>query len=97
LALMESLPDELTQDYLLSILKAYALLQVQKPDQAEKALRDIPSAELEGEGKDVPLNYLLGKVYIAKNEPYKAKKHFKNVLQDKEDFLDTAAILRKTS
>lgn len=95
LALMESLPDELTQDYLLSILKVYALLQVRKPDQAEKILRDIPSAELEGEGKDVPLNYLLGKVYAAKNEPYKAKKHFKKVLQDKEDFLDTAAILRE--
>jgi tetratricopeptide (TPR) repeat protein len=97
LALMESLPDELTQDYLLSILKAFALLQVQKPDQAEKVLRDIPPSELEGEGKNVPLNYLLGKVYVARNEPYKAKKHFKNVLQDREDFLDTAALLRKSS
>lgn len=96
LALLEGLPQELLQDFLLSILKAYALLLLGKPGQAAKVLEEIPEAELEGEGKEVPLNYLWGKIYLQQREPARAREHLEQVVEAREDFLDAKKLLRQS-
>ena len=96
LALMESLPHDVLHDFLLSILKAFALLQLGKPDQAEKVLDDIPESELEGEGKDMPLNYLRGRAYLLKGDRDRARKHLRQVVETKDDFMDAGKLLKSS-
>ncbi len=97
LALLESLPHDLLEDFLLSILKSFALLQLDKPGQAQKVLAAIPESEVEGEGKDVPLNYLWGRVFLQKKDPGLARKHLRQVLEAREGFMDAESLLKKSS
>jgi tetratricopeptide (TPR) repeat protein len=95
LTLLESLPGHLLQDYLLSILKAYALLKLAKPGQAARVLEEIPASEREGKGKDVPLHYLWGRIWLLKKEASKAREHLRQVIEARDDFMDAAKLLEQ--
>ncbi len=94
LILFESLPEDLAHDYLLSILKAFALLNMDKTGQAHKTLKAVPTKELEGEGKDVPLNYLLGRIYLNTKDFDKAKGYLELVEEKNPTFYDTPDLIK---